>query len=159
MDIILGSGGYLGSLLHDSMKNLDRPTVYVSRSFQWQSTSPHHISIETDLKNFSSYSSYINSSSTIVYMAGSTNILQSEHQPINDITHHIVAMEEFFRSLRDFTKLPERLIYFSSGGAIYGDSQGSFKAENSQLLPKSVYGKRNLISEVLFSTNSVHPHE
>ena len=80
MDIILGSGGYLGSLLHDSMKILDRPTVYVSRSFQWQSTSPHHISIKTDLQNFSSYSGYINRSSTI-NMAGSTNILQSEHHP------------------------------------------------------------------------------
>lgn len=152
MILLIGAGGYLGSILANAFTNNGEKVITVSTSFQWA-----NIIDETRFKcsasMFDLYSDEIGQVTSIIYMAGSTDLLKAELNPANDLIAHISQLHSFLESLSSAkAKSLQRIFFFSSAGAIYGESSLSStpKQEDSTLAPISIYGKRNMLLEDIF---------
>ena len=150
MYIIIGAGGFLGYSLAESIARSSLPLTTISRGFQW---SPFDVEnrICVQIDDYSDWSSIISSSSSVIYMAGASNLADCETSPEVDLAIHINQMDSFFQGIK--TKvIPKKLMFISSAGTVYGDSMGQRKTENSSLSPKSAYGLRNVKLEQHFQT-------
>ena len=99
MILLLGAGGYLGSLLTSSLsKSTSNHVVTVSRSFQWEKISSE-TRINTSVSDFKLYSSFIDSDTTIIYLAGATDLKIAQDYSSKDLSFHISEMESFFSQL------------------------------------------------------------
>lgn len=148
--ILIGSGGYLGHILakHFSTK-LSRQLTCVSRSFQWAKLVDEN-RIICSASSIDNYNHLIKPDSQIIYMAGSTNLLAAEESAAKDLISHVDEMQGFLKAINQLKDRPKRIIFFSSGGTVYGDSKGAFCSELSLLAPKSIYGTRNCLLEIIF---------
>ncbi|MCB4412111.1 NAD-dependent epimerase/dehydratase family protein [Synechococcus sp. MU1611] len=152
MILLIGAGGYLGSILSSSLVEIGEEIITVSSSFQW-SPIPNETRFICDASMFNLYSEKIDRVTCIIYMAGSTDILKSELNPADDLITHMSQLRGFFESLSSVsTSSLRKLFFFSSAGAIYGDSYSSVipHHEESLLAPLSIYGKRNMLLEDIF---------
>lgn len=149
--LLIGSGGYLGYILNLRSSDQNLPIANVSSSFHWSLINtecivsharniPHEL-----LKSFHKC--------VMIYMAGSTDLAQSNSSSSSDLTQHIGQLQDFFNSLKSLSITPSKLIFFSSAGTVYGESHGVPQEENSLLRPISVYGVRNMLSESLVAAN------
>lgn len=146
MIVLLGGGGYLGSILAAYFVSKGENVLTVSRSFQWTQIKKEQRVI-SQIGNFSNFNALIEKDSTIIYMAGSTDLVKAEENPADDFLTHTDDIKALFECMSSAQFTLRRFIFMSSAGAIYGDSHGIFKSENSFLSPKSIYGKRNLMLE------------
>ena len=150
MILLLGAGGYLGNLLATSLSKFTANLVVtVSRSYQWEKISSE-TRICASVSDFKAYSCHINLDTTIIYLAGATDLKIAQEHSSNDLSFHISEMESFFSQLEKSKVQCKAILFLSSAGAIYGDSYGVPKAEFVQPFPKSAYGKRNVLLETLF---------
>ena len=146
MILLIGAGGYLGSILARAFTNNGEKIITVSNSFQWASIQ-NEIRYNCSASMFNLYSCEIENVRSIIYMAGSTDLLNAELNPANDLITHISQLHSFLEKLSTAkTKSLERIFFFSSAGAIYGESGSCSmpKQESSILAPISIYGKRNV---------------
>lgn len=148
---ILGSGGYLGSILSEFFLSRNYDVISISRSFQWTNSHSRNKFITAAVSCTDLYREDILSSEIIIYMAGSTNISEAQLNPADDLIDHISELRTFFDIFKSQSFRPKYFLFFSSAGAVYGDSLGIYKSEDMFLSPKSVYGKRNCILEDVVS--------
>ena len=150
---MIGAGGYLGSILASAFTNNGEEVITVSTSFQWDKI-PNEIRYKCSASMFDLYSAEIKDVTSIIYMAGSTDLRRAELDPASDIVTHITQLRSFLASLFSAKiKSLEKILFFSSAGAIYGESYlcSTPKQEDSPLAPLSIYGKRNVLLEDVFS--------
>ena len=152
MILLIGAGGYLGSILASAFTNNGEKVLTVSASFQWANI-PDETRYKCSASMFDLFSDEIEQVTSIIYMAGSTDLLKAELNPADDLIAHISQLHSFLDSL-SFAKIKslQRIFFFSSAGAIYGESSLSStpKQEDSTLAPISIYGKRNMLLEDIF---------
>ena len=149
MIIILGAGGFLGYSLASELNHLNRSFATVSRSFQWKSFMGEQRYC-CPISSVDVYSPCILGDSTVIYMAGSTDLAYAEANETNDIQSHKDQMNLFFSGLQRCKGNPSRFIFFSSAGTVYGDAKGVKACEEHSLSPKSAYGRRNQALESFF---------
>ena len=152
MILLIGAGGYLGSILARFFTQRGEAVLTVSSSFQWHSI-PNETRYVCSANMFHLYSDKIDEVTSIIYMAGSTDLLEAELNPASDLIKHISQIRSFFESLSTAKKDSlKNILFFSSAGAIYGEGQFSptLKSEESTLAPLSIYGKRNMLLEDIF---------
>ncbi|WP_206749762.1 NAD-dependent epimerase/dehydratase family protein [Synechococcus sp. GEYO] len=145
----MGGGGYLGSILVEYFLNQGQQILNISRSFQF-SHLPAETRIVSAVGDCQNYINQIKNGSILIYMAGSTNIEKAQSFPDVDLTSHLSEMKLFFEVVRQNSVHFRKIIFFSSAGAVYGDSNSIRKDETSAPCPKSIYGKRNLLLEDTF---------
>ena len=72
---------------------------------------------------FDLYSDEIEQVTSIIYMAGSTDLLKAELNPADDLITHISQLHSFLDLLSSAkVKSLQRIFFFSSAEAIYGES-------------------------------------
>ena len=152
--LIIGAGGFLGYSLasYFQLNKINFSTI--SRSFQWSQMSfeTRYICNASMIKDIFDF---LGDDITILYMAGSPNLLLAEHDPFGNITHHLDEFSSFVKGIIDARFNSKRIIFFSSAGTVYGDSCGIPKTEKDILSPKSYYGTRNVMLETLVLTSSI----
>lgn len=150
MIIILGAGGFLGYSLASELNKLNHSFATVSRSFQWKPFRGEQ-RFCCPISSVDLYSHCISEDTTVIYMAGSTNLAYAEANEKSDLQSHKDQMNLFFSGLQRCNGNPSRFVFFSSAGTVYGDAQKGIKAcENDSLSPKSAYGRRNQALESFF---------
>ena len=149
MIIILGAGGFLGYSLASELSKLNQSFATVSRSFQWESFLGEQRYC-CSISSVDVYSLCISDDSTVIYMAGSTDLAYAEANETNDIQSHKDQMNLFFSGLQRCSGNPSRFVFFSSAGTVYGDANGIKSCEDNSLSPKSAYGRRNQELESFF---------
>ena len=149
MILILGAGGFLGFSFASYLSEKGLKFYTVSRSFQWD-TFPGETRFVCPVSSFSDFTGICDSLTTIIYMAGATDLADAESQSALDLGHHVSQMESFFTRLRSLSVRRFRFIFVSSAGTVYGDSDGFPSCESDLLMPKSAYGRRNALLEQLF---------
>ena len=147
--VIIGAGGFLGQALSAYSLKKSAELLCISRSFQWNPEQYNQQAkinlIKTNVEDVENYSHLIKEKSVIVYMAGSTNLNACQEKPADDLSHHVLALTSFLKSIRCINI--SKIIFISSGGAIYGEPINNTSRENDDCRPKSVYGLRNKILE------------
>ena len=152
MILLIGAGGYLGSILANAFTNNGEKVLTVSTSFQWENILGER-RYKCSASMFDLYSDEIEQVTSIIYMAGSTDLLKAELNPADDLITHISQLHSFLDLLSSAkVKSLQRIFFFSSAGAIYGESSLSSipKQEDFTLAPISIYGKRNMLLEDIF---------
>lgn len=143
---VVGAGGFIGKSFVHYLSNKKVPALAISRSFQWNPDSYFrgglHVLV-SDLNSLPDQVTHIQDCSLIVYMAGSTNLSAAESNPVDDFQSHSDSLLAFLSRISGH----QRLIFFSSGGTVYGEPMNGSSYETDPLNPSSAYGKRNKILE------------
>ena len=149
MILILGAGGFLGFSFSSYLSENGQQFYTISRSFQWDKL-PGETRFVCSVSSFSDFSGICDNLTTVIYMAGATDLADAESRSALDLSDHVSQMESFFTRLRSLSVQRCRFIFFSSAGTVYGDSDGTPSCESDLLMPKSAYGRRNALLEHLF---------
>ena len=152
MILILGAGGFLGFSFASHLSNVGLHFRTLSRTFQWDELPGEH-RFRCDVFSCDHATTLLDQVTTIVYMAGSTDLARAEADSASDLAEHVFQMDSFFAFMRSVGKCDFRFLFVSSSGTVYGDSSGSSSVESDRLSPKSAYGRRNVFLEELFSTS------
>ena len=152
MYMLIGAGGFIGFALANYLSEKSLPYITVSRSFQW-SNRPFETRYICSASSLFSGDISFPSEISIIYMAGSPNLLAAEADPFFDFKSHFDELSTFLEGV-SLLRCSLKFFFLSSGGAVYGDSNGVPKAESSPLSPKSVYGRRNVLLETLVKSFS-----
>ena len=146
MIILVGAGGFLGYSLARHFSNKGIHFATISRSFQWLPAlfERRFIGSASEAGDFfgDDYDGI-----TVLYMAGSPNLVLAEQDPLFDLDFHLSEIKSFLQFFLNLKSVCKRFYFFSSAGTVYGDSKGLIKTEMSELYPKSAYGKRNVALE------------
>jgi UDP-glucose 4-epimerase len=151
--LILGGAGFLGSHLADSL--LDKGyLVYVidkipSRIDFKNKANKNYIFIQSDFLNLILLKDLISKITTIYHLASTTNPRSSDDDPIYDITSNLVEFVKLLEFLKSYATL--RIVFTSSGGAVYGPTNEFLISENHPKNPISSYGITKLAQEKYLS--------
>lgn len=152
--VIVGAGGFLGQSLYRYSFKKKNELLCISRSFQWSPEKDNKLKsdnfVNTNVEDVETYSHLIKKDSVLVYMAGSTNLTACQENPADDLSQHVSALTSLLKSIR-YVNI-NKIIFISSGGAIYGEPLDDSSCENDECRPKSIYGLRNKILEDIISS-------
>ena len=153
MYLLLGAGGFLGYSFARFLVSKKIQFASVSRSFQWHAL-PYESRFIGSVSDIALYGDALAGNPNVIYMAGSPNLISAEDDPYRDLELHIKELQSFMQFLS--SSVDARHFYFlSSGGTVYGDSNGVVKDELSPLMPKSAYGVRNVVLEAIVRSASI----
>lgn len=86
----------------------------------------------------------------VFYLANSFSPIESQKYALESVTKNILPFITFLEDIKEAAK-KIKLIFASSGGSIYGDTQGEACTENHTLSPKNIYAANKLAQETYLS--------
>jgi len=133
--LILGGTGYIGSnfIANSHLKNISITSIsQKKKNFELKNVKY----IYEDYNNIENLSILLQECDIIIHLINSTNPLTAENSFKNDIEGNLI------KSIRLFKKIPKdkHIIYFSSGGTVYGNQTQFPISEDSKLSPINSYG-------------------
>ncbi len=159
--LILGGSGFIGSnlietLLHAgyTITNFDRPGTSPPHfnSHPAYRFIPGYLSDNSHLRNVFNQEPY----DCVVHLVSSLIPSSGYDEFFNDREVNITAGYEIVKNM--MSNGCRRIIYFSSGGTIYGKNGKDVNSENDQLCPLTYYGYSKLaMEEFLKFSSRIHP--
>jgi len=144
--ILTGGSGFLASNLIRLLRPDDGEIVAIDRDTpQWPVQSLPVRYVEQDFREVESYRNLIIPGSVVVHMASSSYPGKAEKNVEADIQDNILGTIRLANACADANVAA--FIYFSSGGAIYGDQERMPIKEDMDLRPVSAYGVMKLATE------------
>ena len=147
--LITGGAGYIGShVAEELIKNKRKVFIIDNLSSGYKKLiNKKSIFFCRDLSNEKKIRSILikNKINSVVHLAGSLVISEGEKKPIFYYRNNVITTKKLLSAC---IQTSVKNIIFSSTAAVYKDSKKKV-TENSQLKPKSVYGKTKLKSEKL----------
>jgi len=141
MIIIVGGTGFLGRHFRDLLSAKGEKSVTVTRNLAeaQQYAAPGEQFVAAEEFRGKLAENMISTTSAVVYLAASSTPSAFAETPWLEISQTVAPISEFM--LRFAAINPNaKLIYISSGGAIYGNSEAGAAREDQQLVPISAYG-------------------
>lgn len=138
--IVFGGGGFIGSHLTETLlKNRYSVTVFSRKS----NSALKNLSkvmkdirfIEGDFNNIVSVKKIIRSGDIVFDLIASSVPFSSTQSPVEEINHHIFSHVRFIKIA--CKKKVKKIIFFSSGGGVYGDKKKLPISEDELLQPIS----------------------
>jgi UDP-glucose 4-epimerase len=146
--VMLGGAGFLGRHIGRAMAavgydvwSVDKSTVAPQGSAPWLSGE-----VLADCFDVSSWWDRCGPVDVIVHLASSTVPATASEDPIQDAQTNLVGTLRFLQGLRE-RKAHPRVLFASSGGAVYGRPQSVPLAETHPTLPMGAYGVTKLAIE------------
>lgn len=142
--VILGAGGFIGKNLALDLICRGQSPVLVSP--KRSNLIPSNIKqIEARISEFSCLEGVIRPGSVVYYLIGDMTPYNSRTNPSRHIETNLTLFVRFLEWLRDIGGV--HVVFVSSGGAIYGDSDIQPTHEGVQPNPKSFYAVLKLAAE------------
>jgi UDP-glucose 4-epimerase len=136
--LVIGATGFIGTaLVHRMCSNL-RQIFTLSRgtsTFQQFSNVSH---FQSDLDNQELLNQLLPACHVVIHLASETTPGSSTLRPSLEATNNLLPSLRFLETLQSYPHV--RLIYVSTGGAIYGDNVEGKCTEDMVLAPLSYYG-------------------
>lgn len=159
--LILGGSGFIGSnlietLLHAgyTITNFDRPGTSPAHfsSHPAYRFVPGYLSDNSHLRNVFNQEPY----DCVVHLVSSLIPSSGYDEFFNDREVNLTAGYEIVKNM--MSNGCRRIMYFSSGGTIYGKNGKDVNSENDQLCPLTYYGYSKLaMEEFLKFSSRIHP--
>ncbi len=159
--LILGGSGFIGSnlietLLHAgyTITNFDRPGTSPAHfsSHPAYRFVPGYLSDNSHLRNVFNQEPY----DCVVHLVSSLIPSSGYDEFFNDREVNLTAGYEIVKNM--MSNGCQRIVYFSSGGTIYGKNGKEVNSENDQLCPLTYYGYSKLaMEEFLKFSSRIHP--
>ena len=143
---VIGGSGFIGIPLVESLKQSGRQVIIIGRSQKSRTLLPSDVQyLCGDIKNENFVNQFLYDVDEVLYLAYSTTPRTSSDNLLFDLNDNLINAVTFFSIA---TRFPiKKLIYISSGGAVYGDSEEFPILENHPTNPISPYGITKLTIE------------
>lgn len=145
MTLLLGYG-FLGKTLAAHLRNEGLDFRVGSRHLYAPEETFH---VYFDLNAIQSYEQAFRDADTVVHLMHPTVPLTSGYHPDIDLVYNIRANEQLLNYLGAHSSV-RRILYVSTGGALYGPTDAELADESHACRPVSNYGKGKLLLEALY---------
>ncbi len=142
--VLTGGSGFIGTALIGELQKQGY-TNLVSISANHSTASSEVESVIASLSNTDALRGAIHANDIVVHLASSSTPATSETQRSQDITENLIGSVSLFEVCAE--KGVEKIIYLSSGGTVYGETNGTASKETDPTHPKSSYGALKLSIE------------
>lgn len=144
---ILGGAGFLGRHIGRAMAAEGAQVWSVDRSLPAAGSAPWLAGeVQADCFHLSSWWDAVGGADVIVHLASSTVPATASENPVQDVQTNLVGTLNLLQDLRKKAVRP-RLIFASSGGAVYGRPQSVPLSEGHPTMPMGAYGATKLAIE------------
>lgn len=144
---ILGGAGFLGRHVGRAMAAEGAQVWSVDRSLPAAGSAPWLAGeVQADCFDLSSWWDAVGGADVIVHLASSTVPATASENPVQDVQTNLVGTLNLLQDLRKKAARP-RLIFASSGGAVYGRPQSVPLSEGHPTMPMGAYGATKLAIE------------
>lgn len=145
--VILGGAGFLGRHIGHAMAADGADVWSVDRSFTPFGSAPWLAGqVRADCFDVNSWWDAVGGADVIVHLASSTVPSTANENPVNDAQTNLVGTLRLLGDLRKKSVQP-RLLFASSGGAVYGRPQFVPLTEAHPTMPMGAYGATKLAIE------------
>lgn len=144
--IVTGGCGFVGSNLVDRLIDEGHNVIVIDHKEKWinPSATYHHI----DIASNEAFDIIREAKPSVVFhLAAQIKVTVSVEDPIEDARVNIIGTLNILEALKD---QPGKVIFFSTGGALYGDGAPIPTDESFEPAPKSPYGLSKLAAERYF---------
>jgi UDP-glucose 4-epimerase len=144
---VIGAGGFIGSYLVDRLRS--RSPGDLRLFWRNPNISPPASAEVTygDLASYPDCERFARGLDVIYYLAHHNTPVNSDLDPANDAKLNLIPLLTFLRAVENLKSCP-KLVYFSSGGAIYGTSRERIPfREDQPCYPTCSYGLLKLAAE------------
>ncbi|PYE29844.1 UDP-glucose 4-epimerase [Rhizobium sp. PP-WC-1G-195] len=142
--VVTGSSGFLGRKLCAQLMEDGHIVISATRHREAGSDIPW---IEYDLKDGATAANILEAKPDgVFHLAWSTTPGSAERDPSADISTNLVGSSKLFSLLA--TQGKTKVVFASSGGAVYGESERELIDEDHPLNPISVYGLTKVATEM-----------
>lgn len=142
--LVLGGCGFIGSHVVDELLTRGHRVTVLDPSASISSW--HNVThYRCDLVERFALEKALSDVDVVYHLASATVPATSLVDPICDIEENLVGLVKVVEAMR--RTYCRRLVYFSSGGAVYGESEASLIAEDHALEPISPYGVVKVAAE------------
>ncbi|KRD16496.1 MULTISPECIES: NAD-dependent epimerase/dehydratase family protein [Acidovorax] len=144
---ILGGAGFLGRHIGRAMASEGAEVWSVDRSLPAAGSAPWLAGeVQADCFDLSSWWDVVGGADVIVHLASSTVPATASEDPIQDVQTNLVGTLRLLQALRKKAARP-KLLFASSGGAVYGRPQSVPLCESHPTMPMGAYGATKLAIE------------
>ncbi|MBV7428764.1 MULTISPECIES: NAD-dependent epimerase/dehydratase family protein [unclassified Acidovorax] len=144
---ILGGAGFLGRHIGRAMATEGAHVWSVDRALPAPGSAPWLAgAVQADCFDLPSWWDAVGGADVIVHLASSTVPATASQDPIQDVQTNLVGTLRLLQALRQKAARP-RLLFASSGGAVYGRPQSVPLAETHPTMPMGAYGATKLAIE------------
>lgn len=156
--LVTGGAGFIGSHLVDRLLNQFEVVVLDDLSGgNIEFIKPHMDNerftfIEGSIASDDNVKQALEGVTTVYHLAAQPDVRLSVTDPMSDFKVNIIGGMNFLESLRKYDI--DRIIFASSGGTVYGDSEIFPTPENTPLAPISNYGAAKCAFEMYLSSYS-----
>ena len=140
---VIGSSGYIGSHVVDSLLYLKCPVVAISRSFPGlldpvTLQNPLRTTVDISINDYSSLKSVLAGVDIVIHLASSCLPQTSNDDPLADIKSNLIGSLNILESCM-LNKI-QKIIFISSGGTVYGRPEFVPITEDHATNPICSYG-------------------
>lgn len=144
---ILGGAGFLGRHIGRAMASEGAEAWSVDRSLSAAGSAPWLAGeVQADCFDLPSWWDVVGGADVIVHLASSTVPATASEDPIQDVQTNLVGTLRLLQELRKKAARP-KLLFASSGGAVYGRPQYVPLCEAHPTMPMGAYGATKLAIE------------
>lgn len=145
--LLLGGTGFVGRKLVTWLSQRGHTLSVISRSTRQTPFTPDIAYFSCSLEHRETLRRLLPTTDVVIHLASASTPATSTLDPTFEALHNVMPTARF---LEIFAEYPAtKLIYLSSGGAIYGDNPNPIVDENQASMPLSYYGAGKASIEAL----------
>lgn len=143
--LVLGSAGFIGSALCSQLARIGNTVLALGRS-ETDSVIDGVVHIRGSIEDRQLLRDALSQSRSVVYAAAMTTPGTSAHDPVLEVLGNLLPLSRLLECAGEFAQ--RRIVYLSSGGAVYGDDAAG-ALESNTLRPRSYYGAGKAAAEAM----------